>query len=134
MKGRPVRPSCILPPSSFRLHPSSFVSVPETFLILLAGGILLAAAVSGPRSVTLAWLRLAGILAMCMASLSAFFLVRRGGPREAGQMAAVGGTVAAILGQLAFVQVARRGAQRAFAAAGFAVAVAAAVALFPRDG
>lgn len=108
--------------------------MPDTFLILLAGGILLAVAVSDPRSVTLAWLRLAGILALSMAGLAAFFFARRGGPREAGQVIAVGGTIVAVLGQLAFVQVARRGGQRAFAAAGFAAAVAAAVSLFPRDG
>ena len=49
----------------------------ESFLILLAGGVMLAAVISDPRDVTVNWLRLAGIIALAMAALSAFFYSRR---------------------------------------------------------
>jgi hypothetical protein len=81
--------------------------MPETFLILLAGGILLAAAVSDPKQVTLQWLRLCGILALAMAGLSMFFLFRRT-PAAGGEMWIANGVFAAVvLGQLAFVQIAQ---------------------------
>jgi len=51
--------------------------MPETFLLLLCGGVMLASAVPKPRDVTLHWLRLAGIIAMTMLGLSAFFALRR---------------------------------------------------------
>jgi uncharacterized membrane protein YgdD (TMEM256/DUF423 family) len=108
--------------------------MPDSFLILLAGGIMLAAAVSDPRAVTLNWLRLAGILALSMAGLAAFFFVRRDEPKLPGQWVAIGLTLAAVLGQLAFVQVASRGIQRALAAVAFLGAAAAGVVLFPRYG
>ena len=55
--------------------------MPETFLILLAGGVLLAAAVPKPRQVSVHWLRLAGILALAFAALAVFFVLRRRGAR-----------------------------------------------------
>src|SRR5437660_2676650 len=97
--------------------------MPETFLILFAGGTMIAAAVSDPKQVTLRWLRLAGILALCMAALSNFFWFRRTEPRTAAQAAALVGFVAAVLGQLAFVQITWRNTQRAFAAAAVISAV-----------
>ena len=51
--------------------------MPETFLILLAGGVMLAAAVPDPATVTLHWLRLSGIIALCMCGLGVFFYLRR---------------------------------------------------------
>src|SRR3954464_1658782 len=49
----------------------------ETFLLLLAGGVVLAAVISDPREVTVNWLRLAGIIALAMTALSAYFYSRR---------------------------------------------------------
>ena len=51
--------------------------MPETFLILLAGGIMFAAGISDPKQVTLQWLRLCGILALAMAGLAMFFMSRQ---------------------------------------------------------
>lgn len=88
-------------------------SMPETFLILLAAGVMLAAAISDSRQVTLRWLRLAGILALAAAALSAFFYLRREVHaevtaayrwRQIGLLAVMG---VAVLGQLAFVQLDR---------------------------
>ena len=108
--------------------------MPETFLILLAGGIILAAAVSSPAQVTLNWLRLCGILALVMAALSLFFYFTRDAhpaqlsPRMRNiQVGLLIASVILILGQLAFVQVAWRRTQRAFAAAAFVLAVMAGV-------
>jgi hypothetical protein len=101
----------------------------ETFLILLAGGIMLAAVVSDPREVTLQWLRLGGILALSTVGLGVFFYVRRETVADVPafygrvQVGLVVATVLCVLGQLAFVQVARRGVQRFFAAAAFVCAV-----------
>lgn len=109
--------------------------MPETFLILLAAGILLAAAISDPKQVTLHWLRLAGILALAMGGLSLYFLLSRGAVSDAPeffqrlQLAQVIATLALTLGQLAFVQIAWRKTQRAFAAAGFVVGALAGTAL-----
>jgi hypothetical protein len=104
--------------------------VPETFLILLAGGIMLAAAVLSPQQVTLNWLRLCGILALVMAAVGLFFYFTREAhpaplaPRMRNvQLGLVVATVALVLGQLAFVQVAFRRTQRAMAAGAFVVAV-----------
>ena len=54
----------------------------ETFLVLLAGGVMLAAFISDPREVTVNWLRLAGIIALAMAALSAYFFSRRDTTRQ----------------------------------------------------
>jgi hypothetical protein len=104
--------------------------MPQTFFILLAGGIMLAAAVSDPKQVTLQWLRLAGIIALTMCGLAGVFyafdardsanysvLLRRV------QIGLFVVTALMVLGQLAFVQVAWRKTQRAFAALAFIVAV-----------
>jgi hypothetical protein len=107
--------------------------MPETFLILLAGGVMLAAAIPDPRDVTLLWLRLAGIIALALAGLSAFFWLRRDEPRSALSTWLYAVTIATVLGQLGFAQVARRLAQRAFALLAYATAVAAAVLIIPRS-
>src|SRR3954465_3943657 len=91
-----------------------FPSMPDTFLILLAGGIMLAAAVSDPRQVTLNWLRLCGILALAMVGLSTFFLYRRGEPVTFAAGLADACVFAAVLAQLAFVQLALRRTQQLF--------------------
>jgi hypothetical protein len=86
--------------------------MPETFLILLAGGIMLAAGICDPKQVTLNYLRLAGILALSAAGLSLFFLFK--GP-EAADRREVFMTLAvfvAILAQLATVQIGWRTSQR----------------------
>src|SRR3954454_10528062 len=95
--------------------------MPETFLILLAGGVMFSAAISDPRAVILRWLRLAGIIALSMAALAAFFAVRRGMSPLAGALLVA--TFVAILAQLAFVQVAWRKTQRVFCLAAFVLAV-----------
>ena len=103
--------------------------MPETFFILLAAGVLLAAAVPDPKSVTLNWLRLAGIIALSMAGLSLFFFfayrepVPGATPRFrtilAGQLIAA---TALNLAQLAFAQTDHRAAQRVCALAGCVIA------------
>ncbi len=102
----------------------------ETFLILLAGGCMLAAAISDPYQVTLQWLRLAGLIALCGCALAAFFFLRRE-PVDRNTLALLGivGTTLAVLGQLGFVQVAWRATQRVLAGAAFAISVVAAVGL-----
>ncbi len=103
--------------------------MPETFLILLSGGVLLAAAVQNPRHVTVHWLRLAGILALAFAGLALFFTLRREPSAEATvlyrriQAGLLAATVALILAQLAFVQTLFLRTQRAVAALAFAFAV-----------
>jgi len=104
--------------------------MPETFLILLAGGIMLAAAVSNPREVTLQWLRLGGITALSACGLAGFFFFRRDPiDRAVLQAILIGATAAAVLGQLAFVQIAWRRTQRFLSAMAFAVSVIAAAKL-----
>jgi membrane-bound metal-dependent hydrolase YbcI (DUF457 family) len=101
----------------------------ETFLILFAGGVMLAAAVSNPRHVTLNWLRLAGIIALALAGVGTYFYFASETPRPGNpvvlrvQRGLLTGVFVAILGQLATVQVAMRTAQRVFASAAFALAV-----------
>jgi hypothetical protein len=101
----------------------------ETFLILFAGGVLLAAAVPRPGDVTLHWLRLAGIVALCLCGLGAFFYLRRGPVADVPafyrrvQVGLMATTGACVLAQLAFAQTARPRAQRAVAALGFVMAV-----------
>ena len=105
-------------------------AMPETFFILLAGGVMLAAAVSDPKQVTLHWLRLAGIIALTMCGLAGVFYIF-GQPDTANtstilrrvQVGLLVTTGLMVLGQLGFVQVAGRRAQRAFAALAFIVAV-----------
>jgi hypothetical protein len=103
--------------------------MPESFLILLAGGTLLAAAIQDPRQVTLRWLRLAGIIALCTLGLAGYFLLTRDlQPSTTAfyhrlQLALFGITVLTTLAHLAFVQVARRNAQRVLALMAFVFAV-----------
>jgi hypothetical protein len=105
----------------------------ETFLILLAGGVMLAAALSDPQQVTLHWLRLGGIIALSVGGLAAFFYFQRGAVAELPafyrrmQTGLVAATLVAVLGQLAFVQVAWRRTQRMLAAGAFVLAVLAGV-------
>ena len=117
------------------------MNVTETFLILLAAGVMLAAAVSkahGPGQqeerreqdgVTLQWLRLAGIIALALGALGLFFFLRRDTPAESSaffhrlQLGLILAFVLAVLGQLAFVQIASRGVQRAFAVLAVGVGV-----------
>lgn len=90
---------------------------------------MLAAALSDPGQVTLNWLRLAGIIALCMAGLAAFFYSQRESAAAVPlldrrvQFALVGTAVLAILGQLAFAQVAWRATQRLLAFTAFILAV-----------
>jgi hypothetical protein len=103
--------------------------MPEAFLILLAGGVLLAAAVSNPRLVTVHWLRLCGILALAFAGLAVFFVLRREGSHDASllyrriQLGLLVGAVVALLAHLAFVQTLFLRVQRAFAGIAFVLAV-----------
>jgi hypothetical protein len=103
--------------------------MPETFLILLAGGVMLAAALSDPRAVTLNWLRLAGIIALCVGALAVFFHAQRETAAFLSpfyrrlQLGLVLAALLAVMAQLGFVQVAWRRTQRAFAAAAFVLAV-----------
>jgi hypothetical protein len=85
--------------------------MPETFLLLLCGGIMLASAIPKPRDVTLQWLRLCGIIAITMLALSAFFWTRRivHNPSERIYLAV---ECVLILLQLALVQTARPVAAR----------------------
>ena len=98
--------------------------MPESFLVLLSGGILLAAGVSEPRQVTLHWLRLCGILALVMAGLSMYFGQRL--------WTANAFFIAAILGQLAFSQVAWRRTQQICAWLAFLLALRVGVAYLDR--
>ena len=95
----------------------------ETFLVLFAGGTMLSAALVHPRSVTLRWLRLAGLIALAMLGLEGFFLFRRDLPAGRGELMLFGLCAAAVLAQIGFVQVAWRKTQRLFAAIGFVATV-----------
>src|SRR4051794_27699336 len=100
----------------------------EVFLILFAGGVLLAAAIEDPNQVTLQWLRLAGIIALTLTGVAFFFLLARqpAAPDHRTQrLIAFTATAAAILGQLATVQVAGKKSQRLFAAIAFVLATCA---------
>lgn len=88
--------------------------MPELFLILLSGGVMLAAAISDPQAVTLRWLRLAGIIALTMCALAGFF---------ASDYWGIAICFILILAQLAFVQVAYRKTQRVLATLAFALTI-----------
>jgi hypothetical protein len=105
--------------------------MPETFLILLAGGIMLAAAISDPHQVTLLWLRLCGIIALSVGGLSIYFFFRRDGSDVHRASLWYGASFIAILGQLAFVQVAWRQTQRGLAIIAYVAAVGAAMVILP---
>ena len=105
----------------------------ETFLILLAAGIMLAVALSDPRQVTLQWLRLCGILALSMLALSVFFVLRRAVPvsHRTAVWCGYGAAAGATLGQLALVQTARRVGQRVAATVAVVAGVGVGVLLLP---
>jgi hypothetical protein len=107
--------------------------MPETFLILLAGGILLAAAIPNPKDVTLLWLRLAGIISLSLAALSLFFCFRRDSAHAPIHLTLYIITLAAILAQLAFVQISWRATQRILNLLAYAFAVATALTILPRN-
>src|SRR4051812_20712574 len=87
--------------------------MPETFLILLCGGVMLASAIPKPREVTLQWLRLCGIIAMTMLGLSCFFWTRRGAMDRV-ELSLYVVVLLMILLQLALVQTSRPVIARAF--------------------
>jgi hypothetical protein len=89
--------------------------MPETFLILLAGGIMLAAGVCDPKQVTLNFLRLAGILALSAAGLSLFFLFKGPEAADRREVLMTLAVIVAILAQLATAQIGWRASQRIFA-------------------
>jgi len=103
--------------------------MPETFLILLAAGVMLAAAVSNPREVTLNWLRLAGIIALSVGALAVFFHAQRESVESLPvfyrrvQTGLLLATLLAVMGQLTFVQVAWRRTQRGLAGLAFVLGV-----------
>jgi hypothetical protein len=99
----------------------------ETFLILLAGGVMLAAVVSDPKQVTLDWLRLCGIIALAVGGMSLFFLLRRSDPAPRIAVVSTISALAAVLAQLAFVQVDWRRTQRLFSLVAFTGAIVAGV-------
>jgi hypothetical protein len=108
--------------------------MPETFLILLAGGVMLAAALSDPRQVSQTWMRLCGRIALALTALAFFSWVRREETVHAGQIASWVIITAMFAGPLAFVQKeARLQVERFSAAIAFVVAVWAGMAILPRD-
>lgn len=109
--------------------------MPETFLILLAGGIMLAVAISDPKQVTLLWLRLGGIIALSLSGLALFFHLknRMEVPYVVAAFFAFFPIVLCVLGQLAFVQMAWRSTQRVFAVLAYVGAVWAAGRLVPQS-
>jgi hypothetical protein len=88
----------------------------ETFLILLAGGIMLAAAISDPKQVDLRWLRLCGVIALCLAGVGVYFtlLPKTWRDREGVNRYIALGCL--ILLQMIFAQLGRQKAQRICAA------------------
>jgi hypothetical protein len=72
----------------------------ESFLVLLAAGVMLAAFISNPREVTVNWLRLAGIIALAMTALAAYFFSRRDATRQS-EWIIFGIVFISILGHLA---------------------------------
>src|SRR5262249_34689631 len=90
----------------------------ESFLVLLAGGIMLAIAIPRPAEVTLQWLRLGGILALTFAGMATFWSHHRMPDHWPAILFVI--SILPICGQLAVVQVASRLVQRAFAMLAFA--------------
>jgi hypothetical protein len=97
--------------------------MPETFFVLLAGGVMLAAWIVRPTDVTLQWLRLAGIIALVMSGLSLFFWTRHENIQTYPQGVLYLLTILFVLLQLTATQLSRRHLQRwgAFAAFIFAI-------------
>src|SRR5207249_2921443 len=91
---------------------------------------MLAAAIPNPKDVTLQWLRLAGVIALTMAALSVFFILRAKGNPDAARWTLFAAGL--MCGQLAFAQVPRARTQRIFAVAAFLVSLACASRLTDR--
>jgi hypothetical protein len=90
-------------------------------LLLIAGGIGLAQAVSDPHQVTLRWLRLGGIIALSLIAVAGTIaLLTRQAMWQSLLIAAAAAMVPVVM-QLLLVQLARRPLQRLFAAAGWLV-------------
>ena len=92
---------------------------------------MLAAAISDPRQVTLLWLRLCGIIALCFSVVCIIFVYRNAIPKSPTLWIIAGIALAGIMGQLGFVQVAKRGIQRFCALAAYLASVAVAAYIFP---
>jgi hypothetical protein len=105
--------------------------MPETFFVLLAGGVMLAAWIPRPADVTLHWLRLAGIIALVMAGLSLFFFHRREIPATHPQVFHYLLVILLILVQLAAAQISLRHLQRWIAFLAFVMTIILAVSFFP---
>jgi hypothetical protein len=102
--------------------------MPETFLILLGAGVMLACALSDPNAVILRWLRLGGIIALSFTALAGFFVLRRDTiPAHSLMLLSI--TSALILAQLGFVQTAYRRTQRVFCILAAIAGIAAGVVL-----
>jgi hypothetical protein len=97
--------------------------MPETFFVLLAGGIMLAAWIPRPTDVTLQWLRLAGIIALVMSGLSLFFWTRHENLQTHPQDILYLLTILLVLLQLTAAQLSRRHLQRWAAFAAFILAI-----------
>jgi hypothetical protein len=99
----------------------------EAFLLLLAAGAMLAAAVPGPKQVTLNWLRLAGIIALALTALAWYFGTKRDNAEGIWMRGTARGAYVTIgsivLAQLAFAQLGWRQLQRLAAGAVFVVGV-----------
>jgi hypothetical protein len=93
--------------------------MPESFLILLSAGIMLAAAVSSAREVTLLWLRLCGIIALTVGGLACFFAYRTSSKVEP----LLAATLAAIAVQLLLASLSYGRLQRIAACAAYLLAV-----------
>ena len=91
---------------------------------------MLGVAVPNPRDVTLNWMRLGGIIALAMAGLAGYFVWRK----AEWPLVYVGVMAAAVLGELAFVQVANRSAGRVFALAALVAGVGVVVWHWPDGG
>src|SRR4051812_41321451 len=106
-----------------------------TFLVLLAGGIMLAAAIPDPRDVTLNWLRLSGILALVFSTLALVLIVSHGlhganSDWEPVYLTLFGLTIFLVLVQLGFAQVGWRTTQRLASAVSAVSAIASATMLW----
>src|SRR5687768_13522450 len=77
----------------------------ESFLLLLAAGVMLATAVPNPKDLTLNWLRLGGILSLSLVAVASYFTWNRTPWRSAAESTAI--VTIPILAHLAVVQLNR---------------------------
>src|SRR5258705_7668149 len=87
----------------------------ETFLVLLAGGVMLAVVIPDPRDVTVNWMRLGGVIALTLVGLSIFFYTRRAETGRGGLLAMHGVMLASILSFLGGIHMPIRAIGRPFA-------------------